>query len=67
MPYDPKTRIQTYVWTPYEEAIKFGNTLPFYWKCVVCGTITEINEHDPAKTYECSNIQCKTKLKFTAI
>ena len=64
MVYDFDDCIQTYKWTPYVPETGFGNKIPFKWKCGMCGTITEVLETDATKTYPCSNIHCKWKLKF---
>ena len=64
MPINFETKIITYKWTPFNKDSGVGNKLPFYFKCSVCGTITEIVENDPSKTYDCSNPKCGYKLKF---
>ena len=40
------------------------NKLPFTWKCIKCGTKTDIIEFGTSE-YECSNPKCVVKLKFS--
>lgn len=64
MTIDHENKIISYKWTPYNKDSETGNELPFLFKCSVCGTITDVIENDPSKTYDCSNGKCPYKLKF---
>lgn len=65
MPYDHDKQIQEYRWTPYTSINKFGNKLPFNWKCPICQTETMIIDSAKNVPHKCSNERhCPVTLVF---
>ena len=65
MPFDINTLVQSYKWTEYDTDKKFGNQLPFIWKCPICQTETTIISSIKAVPHKCSNDKfCPATLVF---